>query len=320
MYVKTYYQRGAQYSNGTTRDPVAHILGEASQPCSDADISRIFGVPQGTGRFKLQGFDSAFDGRKGERFRDMIVSVANEFGIHPAFLAANALAEDDSRDDWLRLSPGGIDNIEAGLDFWDEFRRTIKGQLGLTFKTTIRPLTDPRCTDVGGECHFIRREKKKKSGEIEATDTGRIHRFATGEDGLRAMAAYLSVLEGKLIRALAMPQRLPSGLMTKIPGIFGWIAIPEPLQWALMRISYNTGLTPGLAQRTAKAVDKGRDPLKNFPLKGPVFDSEGNPCCARRRAIHHVAKALHLANTVLAGAARSDAADWQPPPCPTTPP
>jgi hypothetical protein len=242
-----------------------------AQGCDDADISRVFGVPRGTHRDELLGFDSAFAGPTGGHFRDMIVRAANEFRIHPALLAVSALAETGGRGNWLRS--GGIDNVLIGLDFWDQQRNTIRNQLRKTFPARL--ITDPRspdCTIVGGECHFVNERGR---------DTGRMHMFPSGQDGLRAMAAWSSILERRLIDATG--------------GLSRWIVIPISLQWALTRLSYNPGRNNPrkLARRTLADVDAGRDPLRNFPRTGP-----GGSHHPVRASVIRAAQALHLANIV----------------------
>jgi hypothetical protein len=239
-------------------------------PCGDAAISRILGVPLGRSRNQLGGFDRALTDRSGPRFLTMVVRAANEFTISPALLAVNALAE-TGRDDYF----GAVDTAQIGLDHWERHRREIQRRLGRTFRTSIvTDPTNPNCTMIGGECHF-----RNERGRL----TGRIYQFASAQEGLRAMAAHLRVLE--------------QTLTDKTGGLFGWVGIPEPLQWSLVRLSYNPGKNnPGeLAQRALADVDAGRDPRRNFPLRGP-----GDGKHPFRASVIRAAQAWHLANTVFA--------------------
>jgi hypothetical protein len=241
------------------------------QPCSEGDIAWLLGVPLGTGRNELQGFDQAFAGTTGARFRDLIVRAANEFSLHPAILAVNALAETD-RAFYMRRGP--VSNVLIGLDHWDEQRQQVRRRLGVTFTTSI--IVDPgfpNCTIVGGVCHFINER---------GNDTGRMHLFRSGRDGLRAMAAWLRVLEGRLIDSVG--------------NLFGWVGISEPLRMALIRLSYNPGRNNPreLAQRTLATVEAGGDPRRHFPLTGA-----GGTSSPLRTSVIRAAQAWHLANTVV---------------------
>jgi hypothetical protein len=246
--------------------------GRPGQACSDRDISRLLGVPLGDRRNELRGFDQVFAGPVGARFRDLVVQTAREFSLHPAVLAVNAMAEIQRRDPYLRPNP--VSNAQVGVDWWDRQRHEVRRVLGITIPT--QSIRDPGfldCTIVGGVCHFINEQHN---------DTGPMHLFRSGRDGLRAMAAWLSVLERRLIDSVG--------------GLFGWVGIPEPLRIALIRVSYNPGRNRPLeiAKRSLASVDAGQDPRRNFPLQGAA--STSHPL---RTSVIRAAQAWHLANTVL---------------------
>jgi len=85
------------------------------------------------GRPDLKTWDSQFKGKRGEQFRQNIGAVAKEMGVDPGLLAANALAEADTRDFWLngvftykKLSSTERASDVAGLDFWESMQAGVK--------------------------------------------------------------------------------------------------------------------------------------------------------------------------------------------------
>ena len=77
------------------------------------------------GRPDLKTWDSQFRGPRGEQFRKDVQDAAKEMGVDPGLLAANALAEVDTRDFWLNGAftfKGTTTTTRrsdiAGLDTW----------------------------------------------------------------------------------------------------------------------------------------------------------------------------------------------------------
>jgi hypothetical protein len=247
--------------------------------CSDTEIVRRFGVRRGTTRSELFGFDRQFAGADGRRLRDIVIRAARRADIHPALLAVNVLSEEDDRRVWL--SPGRMENIRAGLDFWHEQRRRVARQVGVNLSTTIR--RTPACRNIGlvpgeivdaqGRCVFVNERTRTFP---RGRPTGPVHVFASPTDAMTAMAGWLRVLETQLGQAV---------------GASAWDAFPEPFRHAVTRYAYNPGPRPAmrLTRRAARSQAAGRDPIALLPRRG-----DG----PQRRATIRAAQAMHLSNTV----------------------
>lgn len=240
-------------------------------PCPDERISERLGVPSGENRDELHGFDDAFEGELGERFRENVIRAARENHISPALLAMILLAEHGRS---VYLSRGAVENAAVGLDHWDSQARIIELETGRIFRTTIvRDASNPYCTIPPGEteCHFINER---------GVDTGRLHAFGSGANAASAVGAWTAVLIDRLVDRV---------------NLFGWVGLSEEAQWALIRLSYNPGMNDplALAQMMVDDVNEGRDPLARLPHEGP-----GGPEHPLRAATIRAAQALHLANTI----------------------
>lgn len=230
----------------------------AGGPCSDADIARALGIRADTTRDGLFGFDLEFAGANGTTFRDRVRDVARDVGLDPGLLATNLLAEIQRRATWL--STGPVESQQVGVDYWHEERPKIRAAV-----PAARGISDSIVTDAAGQPrHFI--------NEV-GNDTGPIYRFATGRDGMLALAAAVAWREVRLRAVLAT-------------GVYD--RLPATVRFAGVRLAFNAGFSRG--RRLVETAAKGTDPLIRSGPGGP-----GRPV---RAATIRAGQALHLSQSV----------------------
>jgi hypothetical protein len=155
---------------------VSDLRVDDKPPCSDDQLRQQHGVPDKPRRESLDGFDSAFSGRDGARFRSLVETIAAEAGISPGLLAVNALTERDARRDWL--TPDPVATWQAGVDDWVSLDKAIRSRVPGA----------PRITATA-------------TGEVFENELGReipVFTFGDGRDALRAIAWTLRYAEVRM--------------------------------------------------------------------------------------------------------------------------
>lgn len=260
-------------SNDETKQPIPNKptgeQDEEDQPeaCEPSALANRFSTGEGNARNDIGGFDRQFSGIRGQRFKGIVQSAASEYGLNPGCLAASALSETGNNRYWLQNGP--VDSALLGLDFWRNFRRIVGEGI---FDSVVTNPNYPNCTIVEGKCHFINENGR---------DTGPIYQFPSGSEGMRATAAWLRELENRMQRHVGAEQ---------------WASLPQTLQCALTRLSFNPGQSvPN--ELAASAVDlqqNGGDPMNVIPTDGPI---RGSRSPARTSGIR-AAQAGHLSSTI----------------------
>jgi hypothetical protein len=226
--------------------------------CSDADIAKALGIDLNTTRNGLFGFDSAFRGRTGAAFAAQVDKTARRVGLDPGLLATNLLAEIQDPATWMKAGP--IQSHEVGVDYWDEERPRIRKAV-----PAAKTIKEKIVRDASGQpLHFI-----NEAGN----DTGPIHEFATGADGMLALSCSVAFRDARLRDSLRA-------------GVYD--RLPLAVRFAAIRLALNAGLSP--ARRMVKDAAAGRDPLVR---KGPV-----GPSHPVRTASLRAGQAIHLSCTV----------------------
>ncbi len=194
-------------------------------PCSDERLRDQHGVPEGgPKRERLDGFDSAFAGRDGARFRNLVETIAAEAGISPGMLAVNALTERDTRGDWLSADP--VTTWEAGVDDWVGLDKAIRSRVP---EAPQIPVTD--------------------TGEVFENELGRqmpARAFANGRDALRAMAWTLRYAEVRMTE----------------DGWAGYGNLSAGQRFTLDRFAFNRGI-PAAVNLVKDAGASGQSVLKD---------------------------------------------------------
>ena len=226
--------------------------------CSDADIARALGIALDASRNGLFGFDSAFSGRNGADFAARVGDTARRVGLDPGLLATNLLAEIQDRAVWM--SPAPLQSRVVGVDYWHEERTRIRRAVPVA--TAIR---ESIVRDASGQPrHFINER---------GNDTGPIYEFATGGDGMLALACAVAYRDVWLRRSLT------AGAYDRLS---------SAVRFAATRLAFNAGLGRGL--QMVKEAAAGRDPLIR---RGPA-----GPSHAARAASLRAGQAIHLSCTV----------------------
>jgi hypothetical protein len=226
--------------------------------CSDADIARALGIPINTTRDGLLGFDAEFAGANGTVFRDAVRDAAQQVGLDPGLLATNLLAEIQRRSTWI--SSAAVESQQVGVDYWHEERTRIRAAV-----PAARSISEAIVTDASGQPrHFINEQ---------GNDTGPIYRFATGRDGMLALAAAVAWREVRLRAALH------AGTYDRLP---------TAVRFAAVRLAFNAGFSRG--KRVVDAAAQGNDPL--------IRSGPGGPGRPTRAATIRAGQAIHLTQTV----------------------
>ena len=239
----------------------------ASAPCcSDADIARALGIALDASRNGLFGFDSAFSGPSGVAFAVGVGYTAGRVGLDPGLLAANLLAEIQDRAAWMSLAP--LQSHQVGVDYWHDERTRIRRAVPAA--ATIR---ESMVRDASGRPQHFTNEQHK--------DTGPKYEFATGPDGMLALACAVAYRDVRLRSSVR-------------PGVYDRLS--PAVRFAAARVAFNAGLGHGL--RMVKEAAAGRDPLVR---RGPVRRRTRTgrwQIDARRAASLRAGQAIHLSCTV----------------------
>jgi len=140
---------------------------------------KYFVIPGHNGRYELFSCDGSLKGPEGERFRQLVIRVADEVGIDRGLLAVNAIAENNVS---VFLASRHVESKEVGLDYWNTLRHSVLS------------------SGIPGV------------GRIQAPDTGRVFRNEAGNDvpiyefwdgpnALLAFAALLRVYDNRITAA-----------------------------------------------------------------------------------------------------------------------
>lgn len=189
--------------------------------CSDSSLIRLHGAYLNTGRmYDLDFYDSNFDGRSGDRLRNLIREVAKEFNIDTGLLATNALVESTAgRSIYLRQSTVG--SPEVGLDSWynpqaprriirrvpqaERIKDRVVQNINETRHWSINPTS---LASIRGRVHYTNEQN---------SDAGPVVAFENGREALRAIAAYTKFAEVRLTEifdtsftSLSIPERMVS--------------------------------------------------------------------------------------------------------------
>jgi hypothetical protein len=230
--------------------------------CSDAAIAPALGIPVDRSRNGLLGFDAAFTGAAGARFGARVKAVATRVGLDPGLLATNLLAEIQQPAAWLSAAP--IRSFDVGVDYWHEEQRGIRALVPAA--AAIRQKV--RRDQSGRPIHFI--------NEV-GRDTGPTYVFASGGDGMLALASAVAYRNVRLRRSL------PAGAYDRMS---------PAVRFAAVRAAFNVGFSVGLKMIQQAAA--GRDPLIR---RGPV-----GPRHPRRTATVRAGQAIHLSCAVFGNA------------------
>jgi hypothetical protein len=236
----------------------AFPLTAATVCCSDADIARALGIARDASRNGLFGFDSAFSGRSGADFAARVGAIARRVGLDPGLLATNLLAEIQDRAVWM--SPGPLQSHEVGVDYWHEERMRIRRAVPAATAIRERIVRDAS----GRPRHFI-----NEGGN----DTGPIYEFASGPDGMLALACSIAYRDFRLRRSL------PTGVYDRLS---------PAVRFAATRLAFNAGLSRGL--RMVREAAAGRDSLIRRGPTGPAHPT--------RTASLRAGQAIHLSCAV----------------------
>lgn len=222
--------------------------------CTDREVAKAFGIPLNSQRNGLYGFDAAFSTSNGKAFADLVRRVAQQVDLNPGLLAANALAEVQSPAFWLQAGP--VRNDEVGVDYWDEERSKIRAAVPAALL-----IRDRTVRNASGNTIPFRNE--------QGNNTGPKHEFATGPDGLLALASAIAWRQKRLRASLA-------------PGRFD--ALSTPVRFTALRIGFNPGMKFGL--RFVRNAAAGRRVLVR---QGPAGPHHGY-----RAATIRAGQAIHL--------------------------
>jgi hypothetical protein len=226
--------------------------------CSDADVARALGIALDTSRNGLFGFDGEFSGVDGTQFADQVRDVAQLVQLDPGLLATNLLAEIQSRNVWL--SPAPIRSPRVGVDYWHEERPRIRQAVPAAAGIMDQIVRDPS----GRPVHFI--------NEV-GRDTGPIYEFATGRDGMLALASAVAYRDVRLRHSLP-------------PGAYDQLS--PAVRFAAIRLAFNAGTSRG--RRMVAQAAAGRDPLIRTGPTGPQHPT--------RTASLRAGQAIHLSCTI----------------------
>jgi hypothetical protein len=230
--------------------------------CSDAAIARALGIAVDTSRNGLLGFDAALSGAAGARFAARVAAVARRVGLDPGLLVTNLLAEIQRPAVWLSAAP--ITSPMVGVDYWHEEQTRIRRLVPAAADVRQSLLRDTS----GRPRHFI--------NEV-GRDTGPIYVFASGGDGMLALASSVAYRNVRLRRSVAT-------------GVYD--RLTPAVRFAAVRAAFNAGFSVG--RRMIQQAAAGRDPLIR---RGPV-----GPRHPRRTASLRAGQALHLSCTVFRNA------------------
>ena len=209
------------------------------QPCPDDTIANTMGIDRGEGRNDLEGFDNAFDGAAGERFKELVEQFANEFDIDPAILAVNALTETGRG---TYLSRNKVRSVLVGLDFWDTLQQRVRNNVdGARSLSRTEVLRDSNGIPVNYENENF-------------NDAGPIHLFNNGQDALRAMAATIKFYQNN---------------HTGVIGSSDYSNLPYEVRNAALRLHFHKG--PGRARQLIREANSANADTKRVLLdQGPT--------------------------------------------------
>jgi len=214
------------------------------------------------GRPDLKTWDSQFKGPRGEQFRKNVQDAAKEMGVDPGLLAANALAEVDTRDFWLNgaftfkgTTTTARRSDIAGLDFW------VTSQAGV--KAAVPSAKGINASQVGW---FLQEPKQEELKKI--TDSGQRQVF--WEKNRLPVVGFTDAKTA--LRALAAMTKFHELQLQKLVGAEAWGRFTDAERFALTRFSFNAG--PNAVKKPAAQAAAGEDILvRSGPMRVPVPDN-----------------------------------------------
>jgi RHS repeat-associated protein len=238
------------------------------------------------GRPDLKTWDSQFEGPRGEQFRANVQDAAKEMGVDPGLLAANALAEVDTREFWLNgaftfkgTTTTARRSDVAGLDFWVASQTTVKA--------AVPAAKGINASQVGWFLQEPQQEELKKIADAGQRQVfWEKHRlpvvgFADAKTALRALAAMTKFHELQL---------------QKLVGAEAWGRFTDAERFALIRFSFNAG--PKAVKKPAAQAAAGEDILvRSGPMRVPVPGNPMGRVLPSRAATIIAAQAIHLSDT-----------------------
>jgi RHS repeat-associated protein len=237
------------------------------------------------GRPNLKTWDSQFEGPRGEQFRKNVQDAAKEMGVDPGLLAANALAEVDTRDFWLNgaftfkgTTTTARRSDVAGLDFW------VTMQAGV--KAAVPAAKDINASQVGWFLQEPQQEELKK-----ITDAGQRQVF--WEKNRLPVVGFTDAKT--TLRALAAMTKFHELQLQKLVGAEAWGRFTDAERFALTRFSFNAG--PNAVKKLAAQAAAGQDILvRSGPMRVPVPGNPMGRVIPGRAATITAAQAIHLSD------------------------
>jgi RHS repeat-associated protein len=238
------------------------------------------------GRPDLKTWDSQFEGPRGEQFRKSVQDAAKEMGVDPGLLAANALAEADTRDFWLNgaftfkgTTMTARRSDVAGLDFW------VSTQAGV--KAAVPAAKGINASQVGWFLQEPQQEELKK-----ITDAGQRKVFI--ENNRLPVVGFTDAKTA--LRALAAMTKFHELQLQKLVGAEAWGRFTDAERFALTRFSFNAG--PNAVKKPAAQAAAGEDILvRSGPMRVPVPGNPMGRVIPDRAATIIAAQAIHLSDT-----------------------
>jgi hypothetical protein len=160
-----------------TGEELERLLGPVPE---SGTLSETYMVIPGHQRFELFGCDGALQGRDGDRFRQLLVRIADEVGIDRGLLAVNAIAEHGAS---IYLAIREVESQEVGLDYWETLRSSV-------MTSGVSGVTRIRAHPVAG------RQFRNEQGNLMP-----VWAFRNGETALLAFAALLKVYDNRVSAA-----------------------------------------------------------------------------------------------------------------------
>jgi hypothetical protein len=198
------------------------MLGQPAAPTARPDL--------GVSARQVSDYDWAFQGKTGERFKDLVAWAAKEVDVNPGLLAVNLIAE-TRRGDYL--TKDRVSSFLVGADDFYEKRHDIAAKV-------------PAFRKVKWD------EKSKTTNVNERGRRVTTIKFASGRDALLASAVYLKHGEVVLRQAAKQSQR-------------DFDTLPVEVRLALLRLAFNAG--HGRALRNLREALEGKDVLIRKPRK-----------------------------------------------------